>query len=87
MLPPEEIEKRKAAAKTFIGKIFEFSLDGTERGVRVRGKCIGAEYTGRHPSNGIPDYSLTLRGRTGKTLTISMTFNYAFALKTWNSND
>jgi hypothetical protein len=84
----EQIKKRHEAAKTFVGRIYEFRLTPSEPSPLVRGECTGAKFTGLNPSfSDIPDYELTLRGRTGKTVTISMTESRAYERKDWKSKD
>lgn len=78
-------------APDLVGKVCVF-FPGTNaiiRGVRQPGTI---RYTGQvisatdAPPVGkgkVPDFTLTVRGKTGKTATISMTLNYATIHDTW----
>lgn len=78
-------------APDFVGKVCAFfpKTDAVIRGVRqpgtVRyvGQVIAAAPAPPVGPGKVPDFTLTVRGKTGKTATISMTLNYATVHETW----
>jgi hypothetical protein len=80
-------------APDLIGRVVAFfpKADAVKRGVRqpgtVRyvGQIIAATDAPPVGKGKVPDFTLTVRGKTGKTATISMTLNYATLHDTWKS--
>jgi len=78
-------------AEDFVGKVCAFfpTKDAVIRGVRqpnttrYHGQVIASADAPPVGKGKIPDFSLTVRGKTGKTLTISMTLNYATIHDSW----
>jgi len=52
----------------FIGKRCSFEHESRS----LAGVIIAQEYIGRTPRGAIPDYRVTIRGQSGKTLTVSL---------------
>jgi hypothetical protein len=76
---------RESQAKTFLGEIFRFRPDPSDPSKIFRGQCIAATFIGHHAETGLPDFRLILRGRSGKTLEISLITNYAYTCTSWTS--
>lgn len=58
--------------KRFVGKRCSFD----HQGKRLAGVITAQEYIGRTERGAIPDYRLTVRGQSGRTLTISLVESY-----------
>ena len=69
------------------GEIFEFEL---RPGALAKGECIGISYAGmlrineRESFTHIPDFRLTLRGRSRKIIDVSMVESWASLVDGWN---
>lgn len=59
----------------FIGRTVTFTHGNPPR--RVSGIVEASCYVGRTQRGAIPDYQITIRGRSGKTLTISLVESHA----------
>ena len=56
----------------WIGKTARFD----HQGKRLTGEVIAQEYVGRRGPSSIPDYSITIRGAIGATMTASLFDTY-----------
>jgi len=82
---------REEFAKRLVGQVATFYAKpgSVIRGLPVPGakmhvgQIIAAEFTGMKGKGQIPDYKITLRGRTGKTAVVSMFENHVFLSDTW----
>jgi hypothetical protein len=78
-------------APEMVGKVCAFfhAKDAVIRGLRqpntprYDGQVIAAAPAPPVGTGKVPDFTLTVRGKTGKTLTISMTLNYATIYDLW----
>jgi hypothetical protein len=72
-LPEHEGDPHPDGPRRFIGR--SVSFDDPSRGTPAR-RLVGiveqATYVGRTARGAIPDYSLTIRGRSGKAVTVSL---------------
>jgi hypothetical protein len=54
--------------KKWVGRVCRFD----HAGARLVGTVTAQKYAGRTPRGALPDYTLTVRGQSGKTLEISL---------------
>lgn len=83
---------REEFAKRLVGQVATFYAKpgSVVRGLPVAaakmhvGQIIAAEPDGTKGPGAIPDYKVTIRGRTGKTATVSIFENHVSLCSTWN---
>lgn len=54
--------------KKWVGRVVRFD----HLGQRLTGTVIAHAYAGRTPRGNLPDYTLTIRGQSGRTLDVSL---------------
>lgn len=82
---------REEFAKRLVGQVATFYAkpNSVIRGLAIPGakmhvgQIIAAEFAGLKGQGQIPDYKVTLRGRTGKTATVSTFENHVSPCETW----
>jgi hypothetical protein len=87
---PAPARTREQQAKELIGKIATFYArpGSVVRGIPIPGRTqhvgqiVAAEYSGNARGN-LPDFRVTVRGRTGKTATVSSFDHYLCLHDTW----
>jgi hypothetical protein len=72
-MPSETSDPHPAGPKRFVGRGVVFDMQGK----RTYGTVKEASYVGRQPRGDIPDYSLTIQGRSGRTITVSLVDSHA----------
>jgi hypothetical protein len=73
-----ESDPHPDGARRFIGRSVSFDDPaGGPSPRRLVGMVEAANYTGRTVRGAIPDYSLTIRGQTGKRVTVSLVESHA----------
>lgn len=83
---------REEYAKRLVGQVATFYAKpgSVVRGIPVAGakmhlgQIIAAEPDGTKGPGSIPDYKVTIRGRTGKTATVSIFENHVSLCDTWH---
>lgn len=77
-------QEREAAARGFwIGRIATFEATPGQRTPRYAGQIIRVDFTGYQEPNAVPNFSLTVRGRSGKTMAIDLLDQHTDILPTW----
>lgn len=72
-----EPDAHPAGAARFVGRPVSFDdIHGGRAERRLVGMVDHARYVGRTKRGAIPDYELTVRGASGKTVTVSLVENY-----------
>lgn len=75
---PDAAPDHQARALTFIGKRVEFDAPPpAKKGLRFTGSVTAARFSGLTTKGQIPDFELTIQGKTGRTVVISMVETYA----------
>lgn len=54
--------------KKWVGRVVRFD----HAGQRLTGTVVSHTYIGRTPRGALPDYTLTIRGQSGRTLDVSL---------------
>jgi len=77
-LPKHDGDPHPDGARRFIGRSVSFNnpAGGTPPG-RLVGVVESANYIGRTVRGSIPDYQLTIRGQSGRRVTVSLVESYA----------
>lgn len=68
MSTEQETDPHPGGPQRFVGRSCSFDYNGK----RLRGYCSAALYAGRTERGAIPDYTITIRGQTGATVTVSL---------------
>lgn len=77
-IPQLESDPHPDGARRFVGRSVSFDDPaGGSSSRRLVGMVEAASYTGRTVRGAIPDYSLTIRGQTGKRITVSLVESHA----------
>jgi hypothetical protein len=79
---PAPAYSRTEQAARMVGKIATFTPT-PESSTRAAGAITAARYIGEAGPGKIPDFELTLQGRTGRTATVSMFHTRATLFDSW----
>lgn len=77
MTPTADIDPYADEPKKWVGRTARFLPIGKTHGPQMVGIVIAQKWAGRNNKGSIPDYTLTVRGQSGKTMEISMVENRA----------
>jgi hypothetical protein len=74
----EDTDPHPAGPRRFVGRSvsFDYSPDGSPPR-RLCGMVANAVFVGRTVRGQLPDYSLTIAGKSGKSVTVSLVESYA----------
>lgn len=67
--PARESWTPEQMAQWFIGKQWAFNMAFNGR---VQGKCVRCKYIGRHDPSGLHNFTLHIRGQSGRTVKVDL---------------
>lgn len=73
MTPTADVDPYADQPKKWVGRTCSFLKDGKP----LIGVVTAQRWAGRNNRGAIPDYTMTVRGASGRTMEISMVENYA----------